>query len=200
MVTDTSSWLKKTIGQETYNNFKGVANRCIPIASIIIIAVIALTQFFYWEWLSWILNLITGTSLIFIVYIVGLVVFLDKGIKIEQVNDPYRYDGYIHPVKQPKGYTATKIWGISLIFLAITAIYVTNEYRKHYAFNCETFLVDEDNGVYHLKENYDEYCGQHVTKMKGYQIEEHGYTLCKICDEWASDAEDYNGSERFLRR
>ena len=66
MATGTISFLKNIIGCGRYDEFKYIAKRYIPIASIFLVVVFALTYFFYWSVLSWILNLITGTSLIFL--------------------------------------------------------------------------------------------------------------------------------------
>lgn len=198
MATDTISFLKNIIGCDRYDEFRCIAIRYIPIASIFLIVVFALTYFFYWSVLSWILNLITGTSLIFVAYIAGLVLLLDKGVTVELERD--RYNNYKFPKEKPKGYKVTKIWGIILVILAILAIYFSNKYRKNYAFKCETFLVDENNGVYHLNGSCDEKSKQYTTQMKGYEIDEHGYTLCEICKDWASDTQDFYESEQFTRR
>jgi hypothetical protein len=202
MPTHTSSWIKNTFARTTYDDLKGVANRYIPIASLVLLVIFALTQFFYCDFLSQVLRLTTGASLIFVVYIIGLILFLDKAIKTEYTPDPHQFGDYRYtpPIEKPKGYVYTKIWGISLIVLGIVAIYATHKYRKHYAFKCETFLVDEKNGIYHIIDIGDDKSRHCTTKMKGYQIEEHGYTLCETCDILASDAESEYESERFIRR
>jgi len=192
------SFLSNIIGERTYNEFKGLACLCIPVATIVLVMVFILTRFFYWGFLSSILYLITGTSLIFIAYLFGVILLLDFGVEIELEET---WDGrYKMPEGKPNGYIVTKLWCITLIVLAIAAIYFSNRYRIHYAFECETFLVDEDDGIYHLEDGHDEEVIYYTTEMKGYEIEKHGYSLCESCKEWAEEFEELYEYERYSRR
>jgi len=195
MATETTSFIKSILGTNTYAEFKGYAKKYIPIATIVLVILLVLTYFFHWGFLSSILNLITGTSLIFIAYILGVVLLLDFGVDVELEetwNGSYRM-----PEAKPEGYNNTKVWGIVLIILVIGAIYFSNKYRKHYAFECETFLVDENNGIYHLEDGNDEEVMEYTTKMKGYEVVKLGYTFCESCKEWEEEAEEIYESERY---
>ena len=192
------SFLSDIIGINTYYELKWYAKRNIPVATIVLVMVLVLTFFFHWVFLSLILSLITGTSLIFIAYVFGVILLLDYGVEME-IEEIWN-GGYIMPEEKPNGYNATKLWGITLIVLAIAAIYFSNEYRKHYAFECETFLVDEYSGIYHLEDGHDDEDFNYTTKMKGYEIEELGYSLCESCKEWAEEAEEFYEAERHYRR
>lgn len=198
METETYTFLKNIIGRNIYNELKRDAKQCIPVATVVLIVVLVLTYFFHWKILSWILNLITGTSLIFIAYIIGIVLLLDFGVNVKMTRS---WDGsYKMPNSKPFKYHLTKFWEIILVVLAIAAIYFSNKYRRHYAFECETFLVDENSGIYHLEEgNDDEECN-YTTKMKGYEIEELGYSFCESCKDWVEEAEEVYESERYSRR
>ncbi len=71
-----------------------------------------------------------------------------------------------------------------------------------YAFECSTFLVDHEKGVYHLDCNND--CevaseASDLEKMKGYQIDE-SYVFCDWCKEWAENAEYEYNSNRYFRK
>ena len=194
--TCTYSWLRKILGPNTYNETRGLAKKCIPIASLVLVVVFVLSQFVYWNWLSEVVDLLFGGSLIFIAYILGLITLLDVGVNVEMGVD--RPDHYSRPKNTPKAYKATIVWGICLIIMAIAAVYFTNKYRNNYAFECETFLVDESNGVYHIKDaDCQEY--DNAVSMMGYQIEGRGFTFCESCKDWTLEMREYDalrGSKR----
>lgn len=198
MATETYTFLKNIIGRNIYNELKRDTKRYIPVATLVLVVVLVLTHFFHWKILSWILNLITGTSLVFIAYIIGVVLLLDFGVNVKVTKS---WDGsYKMPDNKPFKYHLTKFWEIILVVLAIATIYFSNKYRRHYAFECETFLVDENSGIYHLAEgNDDEECN-YTTEMKGYEIEELGYSFCESCKDWVEEAEEVYESERYSRR
>ena len=199
MTTETFSFIKDILGKNTYNEFKVYAKQYIPIATVVLIVVLALTYFFHWWLLSRILSIITGTSLIFIVYIIGVVLFLDYGVEVE-LEETWN-GGYKMPDNRPFNYKyGTKLWGITLIVLAIAAIYISHKYRTYYAFECETFLVDENTGIYHLEYGHDDEEIRYTTKMMGYEIEENGYSFCESCKEWLEEAEEEYESERYIKR
>ena len=125
------------------------------------------------------------------------IVYLDKEIDVVLERD---WNGdYTLPQKN-QGYTKTKVIGIILIILGISSIYFSDRYRKHYAFECETFLVDEHKGIYHLNgynDDCDEIEDSYLVPLKGYEIERQGYSFCPSCEQWAED--EYE-SRRYIRR
>ena len=127
---------------------------------------------------------------------------LENGVDIVLEKD---WNGcYNFPTTKPKGYKRTVVWGIFLICIGIGSIYATNKYRKHYAFECDSFLVDENKGIYHLdgyNDDYDEIDDSYdLIRMKGFEIEEKGYTFCASCEIWVEDAEADYESDRYYRR
>lgn len=89
------------------------------------------------------------------------------------------------------------------MILGAFAIYSSNRNRKHYAFECSTFLVDKQAEIYHY--NYRNHCeiaaeAVELNVMKGFEVEEESYTLCHWCKEWADDAKDTYEVERFYRK
>lgn len=184
---------------DLYDEFKDIAKRIIlPIGTCILVVVILLSSFLHWGFISSILDLISGKSLLFIVYVAALVIVLD--VKVD-VGDSYCYYN-VDIKKMPFAYKLTVIWGVLLIAMGIGAINISNRYRKHYAFECTTFLVDHSSKVYHL--DWDNDCedaksASHLEKLKGYQIDD-SYTICVGCEEWAEYAEDVYNSEKYYRR
>ena len=196
-MVDSRSFLKDIIGRNTYNAIKEMAHAIIPIATCVLVVLWVVSLFVHWSFVRNLLNMTTGTSVIFMVYILGLIVLLDKGIDVELENNLCNPHYYYFPDKEPKGYKITIAWGIILIAMGIAAIFFSNQYRKQYAFECETFLVDRSTGIYHLDFIHCEVADEtkNLEKMKGYKIEEIDYTFCDCCEEWLEDAEiDYESS------
>lgn len=159
----------------------------IAIGSFLILIAGTLSYFFYWKFISVILDYITGTSLLFLAYIITLIITLD--FQVEQ-DIPERHCETLEENKYySRKYKWTIVWGIFLIILGIAAIFFSNKYRKHYSFQCETFRVDEAKGVYHIFKCNDSKNATKITLMKGYDVEKNEYLLCPACEEWAEDAE-----------
>jgi hypothetical protein len=199
------SFLEDIIGSEIYGVLGNCAQRYLLKATCVLGVVLILTFIVHWGFISSILNLVTGTSLLFIVYVACAIVYFDKQIEVE-IEDERRWMYEITPYKdrKPKGYTKTKVWGIILIIIGISVIYVSNRYRKHYSFECETFLVDSSKGLYHLN-GFNKDCeeiekGTILVPMKGYKIENSNYSFCPCCDEWAEDAVGSFESDRYYRK
>ena len=194
------SFLSNIIGENTYYDFKGYAKTIVTIGTCVLLFLFILSIFVHWDFISSLMDLVTGTSLLFIVYIVALILVLD--IQVE-VNEPER-DYWDQEEKSPKSneYKLTIAWVVVLIALGIAAMYFSNKYRKQYAFECETFLVDKSSGIYHLKFNHCEVAGEtdNLEKMKGYEIGECDYTFCDCCEEWLEDVvTDYESNIYFRR-
>ena len=70
------------------------------------------------------------------------------------------------------------------------AIYFSDKYRDQYSFECDTFFVDKDAGIYHLDiftDDCEKACEtKYLEEMKGYQISKK-ITLCEDCEEMLED-------------
>ena len=91
-----------------------------------------LTFFCYWGILSSVFNLITGTSLLFIVYVAALIVLLDKEVKVETHSDSTIAK---QKAKQPFAYKLTIVWGLLLVGRWIICCYLWHEIslRRYYS-------------------------------------------------------------------
>lgn len=194
------SFISNLIGKDNYDGLKKNAKIIIALGTCILAILFLLTYFFHLEFLSSLLNLVTGTSLLFVAYVAALILVLDIEVDVE---DPERFY-WSEPIKQPKPlqYKLTIVWDVILIILGIGAIYFSNDYRKHYSFECDTYSVDHQAKIYHLDWDID--CevaaeSNHLKKMKGHQIDK-SYTLCDWCEEWAEDAEIEYEASRYFRR
>lgn len=198
MATRSYSYIKKLIGSQNYEEFRGYAKKYIPIATIILVVLLVLSQFVHWGIVSWLLNLALGTSLFFIAYVLGVILLLDFGVDVEMKED---WKGRLSlPEIMPSNFKNTIIWAYTLLILGIAAIYYSNKYRKNYAFECQTFLVDENRGIYHLEDGDDEEDMEYTTEMKGYELEDYNYTICESCREWVEEMESEYAAERYNRR
>lgn len=185
------SFIQSCIGEECYKNFKFYAFIYVPIASVVLFTIIVLTHFKHNIELSNILNAITGTTVLFIVYIFGVVFLLDYQVDIVLKEDAYGKEKTRN--SYPLSYYYTIFWDIILVILAICAIHYSDLYRKHYTFECESFYVNENKGIYHIDNNCEEF--EYTTRMKGYEIIENGYSICGLCKEWAIEMEYINTDE-----
>lgn len=198
MATRSYSYIKKLIGSQNYEEFRGYAKKYIPIATIILVVLLVLSQFVHWGIVSWLLNLALGTSLFFIAYVLGVILLLDFGVDVEMKED---WKGRLSlPEIMPSNFKNTIIWAYTLLILGIATIYYSNKYRKNYAFECQTFLVDENRGIYHLEDGDDEEDMEYTTEMKGYELEDYNYTICESCREWVEEMESEYAAERYNRR
>lgn len=202
MVIEGCSFLKNLFGRNTYNEIKIFAHQYFLLASGVLVAILLLFLFVHWGFLSSVLSLITDTSIVFIAYVVCAIVYLDKEIDVVLERD---WNGnYNMPKEKPQEYTKTKAIGFILIILGILSVYFSNRYRKYYAFECETFLVDENKGLYHL-DRYNDDCDEieedsYLVPLKGYEIEKQGYSFCPSCKLLIEDAEDEYESNRYFHR
>lgn len=183
------SFISNLIGKDIYDNFKDQAKIIIYIGSCILAILLLLTSFFYWGFLSTLLNYVTGTSLLFIVYVAALILVFDIEVNVDE---PERYY-WSEPVRRSKPiqYKLTIVWGVVLIILGIGAICFSDEYRKQYSFECDTYLVDHQKKIYHLDWDIDcEVAAEsfNLVKMKGYEIDK-SYKLCDCCECWVEYAE-----------
>lgn len=188
------SYIKKLLGDRTYEEFRGYAKTYIPFATIILVVLLVLSQFVHWGVVNWLLNLALGTSLVFIAYVLGVILLLDFGVDVEMKED---WKGRLSlPEVMPSNFKNTIIWAYTLLILGIAAIYFSNKYKKNYAFECQTFLVDENRGIYHLEDGNDDEDMEYTTEMKGYELEKYNYTFCESCREWVEEMESEYAAER----
>jgi len=168
----------------------------VAIGTCILCILIGLSTICHFSIVSSLLSLITGTSFLFIIYVIALIIVLD--IEVEK-EEPDYYTSKSTKKTKTREYRLTIVWGIILLVLGVGAIYFSNIYRKHYAFECSTFLVNHNAKVYHL--DWDNDCevaakDNNLEKMKGYQINE-SYTLCEWCKEWAEESDTSYNNERL---
>lgn len=192
------SFLSNIVGRNTYDEFKGYAKKIIAIGTCVLAVIFSLSFFFHWGFISSLLNLVTGTSLLFIAYVAALVLALDVEVEVDEPERDYWSDS--EKKTKSTSYRLTVVWGIVLIIFGIGAIYFSNKYRKNYAFECQTFLVDENRGIYHLEDGNDDEDMEYTTEMKGYELKDCNYTFCESCREWVEEMESEYAAERYYRR
>ena len=192
------SFISYLIGKDLYDELKDYSKPIILIGSGILLVLFLLSFFVHWRFVSKLLSLVTGTSLLFLVYIAALILFLDKEVDVEEPISYYRHVSEQMP--KTRTFKLTIVWGVVLILLGISAIYFSNRYRKQYAFDCSTILVDQSAGIYHLEWIDDcEVAAETdwLEEMKGYEIKGKGYKICDWCKEYAEEAEEAYYSDRF---
>ena len=187
------SFISNLLGQNTYAELKGIALLVSLIGTAVLIVLYVLSHFFHVGIISSLVNLTNGYSLLFIGYLLALIVLLDIEVEVEEPEKEYWRKEKQDP--KPFKYKLTIVWGVVLLILGIVAIYYSNRYRNHYAFECETFLVDEKAGIYHLDWNSN--CSiaeeaEELEKMQGYQIDEK-FKFCEECQECLEEVESEAG-------
>lgn len=188
------SFISNLFGRNTYADFKGIALLVSLIGTGILIVLYILSYYFHAGIINYLIKLTNGTSLLFIGYILAVIILLDIEVDVEEPEKNYLGEEKKEP--KPFKYKLTIVWGVILLALGIVAIYYSNRYRNHYAFECDTFLVDEKAGIYHL--DYIE-CSvaeeaESLEEMKGYQIDK-TFRFCEECQEWLDDMESEAGLE-----
>lgn len=189
------SFISNLFGQNTYADFKSVALLVFLIGTGILIVLYALSIFFHTGIISYLLNLTNGLSLLFIGYIVAAIILFDIEVDVEEPEKNIWGEEKKEP--KPLKYKLTIVWGVFLLMLGVGAIYYSNKYRKQYAFECDTFLVDKQAHIYHLDWDIDCEAAnetEQLEKLYGYQIDD-SYTFCEGCEELAEEAEFETGVE-----
>ena len=189
IMTIKQSFISNLLGRDTYEYFKEFARPASIIGAVILILLYVLSHYFHSDFLSYLVSLTNGYSLLFIGYVVILIVLLDIEVEVEEPEHPYWEKK--KEVAKPFKYKLTIVWSIVLLILSIVAIYYSNRYRNHYAFECETFLVDKKAALYHLDWNSD--CSiaekaEELEEMQGYQINEK-FKFCEECRDCMEDVE-----------
>lgn len=182
------SFISNILGRNTYNDIKYYAKKVLVVGTSILCLLFLLSLICHFGFVSDLLSLVTGTSILFLAYIVSLIIVLDKEVDVDEPDPFIRGNS---KKTNSKSYKLTVVWGVILIAFGGLAMFFSNKYRKHYAFECSTFLVDKQACVYHL--DFDNECedaakSNNLEKMQGFQIDK-TYTFCEWCKEWAEDAE-----------
>lgn len=193
MTVIKQSFLSNIVGRDTYDVIKGFSKAIVLIGTGILAILLGLSCICHYGFVCKLLNLVTGTSLLFVGYVIAWIFLLDVEVDADE---------WTHEPKTPIHYKLTIVWLVILVLLGVTAIFFSNKYRKQYAFECNTFLVDTQSGIYHI--DWDNDCeiaadADDLELMKGYQIDK-TYTLCPWCEEWAEDAEFEAESNRYFRK
>lgn len=192
------SFISNLIGKETYEKNKSIAKAVVLIGSGILLLLYVLSYFFHTGIISYLLDLTNGTSLLFIGYILAWILVLNIDVNIEM---PDKNNWSEEKQTKPFKYKLTIVWAVLLLLLGVFAIYYSNKYRKQYAFECDTFLVDEEAGVYHL--DWDVDCGsiedaEYLVEMNGYDIPQ-SFKFCEGCQEMMEEAEYETAHLRYER-
>lgn len=186
------SFLSNFLGEESYEDWVDNARIVIAVGTIILLVFLGLSFLFHSNIVSYLLKLVTGTSLLFIAYVAMWVLVLDIRVDVDE-SEEY---GWERPKKshKPIAYKLSALWTVVLIILGIVAIYYSNKYRKQYAFECDTFFVDKQTYLYHLDWTECETSGhaENLEEVHGYQIPVN-YSICEECKEIAEEVDaDYN--------
>lgn len=107
------SFLSNLVGREAYEGINGYAKIIIAIGTIILGILLFLSFFYHWWIVSRFLSYVTGTSLLFIAYIVVLIFALDVEVNVDEPEKKT----WEKPEKRPKSvaYKLTIVWGIILV-------------------------------------------------------------------------------------
>ena len=176
----------KTIGTIEYENMSKIGGVTLVLGTPIIIVTFILSLFLHWTCISDFLLGISGYSLIFIAYVVVSIIFIDSKL--------HEFCCRIISHKKKKWIWRQSVFRACVLFaIGICSIVYTERYSTNYAFQCETFLVDEVKNIYHIDCFIDD-CEEinidtYLIKLKGYQIMELDIPICEQCDYMAAVAE-----------
>lgn len=189
------SLLSDLLGDELYMTLKKISKPVVVYGSLIVGASLLLSFLFHSSFVCWLLNWFTGTSILFIVYIVALLVYLDRQADVEL---PWNYEWDSEQrIEKPIQYKRTIVLGSILMFLGIVVVIVTNIHRRQYNFECDTFYVDKSRMVYHIPNSGCPFIQPDDMELEhGYEIE-NDYSLCPSCKDWEDYAKDASLHDRF---
>lgn len=200
-IIEKRSFISDLIGRYNYESLMPLAKVITIVGSCLILVGMLLSNFVHWGLVRWLLGMLSGTSLIFVAYLISVMLTLDVRIEVYSPDPEYHREPVKDNVMKNTAYHFTIVWGCIMIVIAIAAMFVTNKYYKRYAFECETFSVDSQRKEYHIHEHRCNTASEadKLEDMKGFEIPEDFY-LCSECSDWASDAEMQFGSDRYSRR
>ena len=184
------SFLREIIGNDSYDTLRGLAIIYVPVYVVVTGLVFLLTRFCYWGFLSTIFSLLTGWSLFSLLFIGSVMLICNIECNGEETEYIDHNSGSIWKEDDinPRSYKWTIVWFVVLLVIGITFGVRSNRESSHYKFQCTTYLVDHQNGIYHIIENDD--CEDianydSLVEMKGREIERQtDYQLCTACEEW----------------
>ena len=189
MASVKQSYISNLIGKNSYEEFRRMSGNIVVIGGLVLIIVFILSHFFHSGIINYLLQLTTGTSLLFIAYVAACILLLDIQVEVDEPEQQWWEEKKKSP--KPFKYKLTIIWGAVLLLLGIMAIYFSHKYRNKYDFECTTFLVDHQACVYHLDWNDDCEDAENAEELKlmyGYEIEE-SYSFCEACKEYEDEVE-----------
>ena len=176
------SFFKKLFGESFYEIMQNMGWMVIAPYSFLLALSHFLTTLCYSKYVSIVYSWLTGTSLFFIAYTIIWIGYLDfnfedkeQYVELQEKKSVRRFI-----------YALLYLWRLFIIILGITAIVISNENRKYYHFQCQSFYVEKAAKCYHI-DNQCEFINysHNIIQLKGYQIEEAGYDFCKGCEDLA---------------
>ena len=191
-----SSFLRD-LAPSTYDTLSDWKPIALIYAAVLLIFVI-LSFFFQWSFIKFFIDLLMGWTLLSIPFIGVIIVSLDKEIEMEKAESHWEKE---YEVK-PKSYLYTKIWGISLCIFGLICLYFSGKYKDYYAFQCNTFYVDNLHHTYHILDDceYSEIDNDELIEVKGKDLLNTNHELCDACEEWAEDARASAYEWQYRRR
>ncbi len=172
-------------------NAYGYAKAWRPLALIyaaVLAIVIILSQFYYNSFIEWLINMTMGCTIFNILFICIMIVTFDIQVKRKTAAE---IDQNLKPLR----YKMSMVWECGLCVLGITALFLSSQYKKDYAFNCLDFYLEEMPGVYHISkkcpmigedQDDDSFYRNGGSWVKGYELQD-WHTLCEACKEAAED-------------
>lgn len=170
---------------------------------VVLAIVVLLSLFFQWSIVKFFIDCMMGWTFLSIPFIGVLIVVFDKEIKLPKV------EKWAPKPPKPASFKFSMIWGCFLIVIGLVTLHFSNQYKRNYAFQCQTFYLEQPTGIYHLRDNC-EYIGLNeeeepiegisVSEVKGIDLLDKDYTPCDACREWAEDAEMNYEMNRYYRR
>ncbi len=180
-------------------NLKPIALVYAAVLSIVII----LSIFFQWKIIKIFIDSLMGWTLLSIPFVGVLVVTLDKEFHIKE--DEYTIRGH----HKEKLYKFSMVWGVALCLMGIIGLYLSNNYKRYYSFQCQEFYLEPTTGIYHIFDDC-EYRGNKadkefedyfiLSKVSGIDLIDSNHTLCEACKERAEDMDAEIGSYQYFKR
>lgn len=168
-IMQKESFLMRIMG-EFYDFISDFAIPIVRIGTPVLFVLLGLTFVCHWSIVCNLFFIASGFSILFLAYIISVIFVIDR---------LFLYRVFKH--KSPK-YSATVIWGISLILAGIGACILTNNHKKQYRFECAEWYVDEPNGIYHWN-NKCERMSSSTYVAKGYEFRDKDLEFCDCCKE-----------------